>query len=274
MVLIPSVMAEQTGVLELQEPPLGDHHGGAPLQCFTKVSSETGLSSVTTLIVGSEAAVIVDPPLLVPDAKAVIEFVKEKTQVPVVGVFVSHLHPDHYMSANPILEAWPESKFYAHQYVRAAIDREYDAKIDYWPKVSDQEELELKLSTSLTSQVFGRENIPEKPRRPEVYPYSFFMLPGDPSSPIVLLGPVQGDSVDHTLFWLPQERVIITGDAVYARSTHAWVEEVETPELLHAWRLTLLLIEGLNPERIIGGHIEEGWEFDAKLDMQHMHRVR
>jgi glyoxylase-like metal-dependent hydrolase (beta-lactamase superfamily II) len=105
-----------------------------------------------------------------------------------------------------------------------------------------------------------------------VYPYSFFMLPGDPSSPVVLLGPVQGDSVDHTLFWLPTERTIITGDAVYSRSTHAWVEEVETPALLDAWRLTLLLIESLNPERVIAGHIEEGWEFNARDDLAHMHK--
>jgi glyoxylase-like metal-dependent hydrolase (beta-lactamase superfamily II) len=88
-----------------------------------------------------------------------------------------------------------------------------------------------------------------------------------------MLGPVQGDSVDHTLFWLPQERVIITGDAVYARSTHAWVEEIETPEILHAWNLTLLLIESLNPERVIAGHIEDGWEFDARKDLEHMHKV-
>jgi hypothetical protein len=122
-------------------------------------------------------------------------------------------------------------------------------------------------------QLFGKENCPENPKKPDVYPYSFFILPGDESSPIVLLGPVQGDSVDHTLFWLPQERTIITGDAVYARSTHAWVEEIETPEILHAWNLTLLLIESLNPERVIAGHIEEGWEFDAKKDLTHMHKV-
>lgn len=81
-------MAAENGVLELQEPALGDHPRGAPLQCFTKISSEKGLSSVTTLIVGSEAAVVVDPPFLVPDANAVIEFVKEKTELPVVAVFV------------------------------------------------------------------------------------------------------------------------------------------------------------------------------------------
>lgn len=116
--------------------------------------------------------------------------------------------------------------------------------------------------------------MPEAPRKPEVFPYSFFILPGDSSSPVVLLGPVQGDSTEHTLFWLPQERTIITGDAVYARSTHAWVEEIETAEVLHAWNLTLMLIESLNPERIIAGHIEEGWELDARKDMEHMHKVR
>ena len=86
------------------------------------------------------------------------------------------------------------------------------------------------------------------------------------------MGPVQGDSVDHTLFWLPQEKVVVTGDAVYARSTHAWVEEIETPDILHAWNATLTLIEALKPETIIAGHIEDGWTFDAKKDMEHMHQ--
>jgi glyoxylase-like metal-dependent hydrolase (beta-lactamase superfamily II) len=214
--------------------------------------------------------VVVDPPFLIPDAQAVVSMIKSKTSNPVVAVFVTHHHPDHYFSANPILEAYPEAKFYAHPYVRAGIDREYDEKVEYWPKV------------------FGMENIPTRPARPEVYNYSFFMLPGDEQSAVswskrcgissnrveqvVLLGPVQGDSIDHTLFWLPQERVVIRGDAVYARSTHAWVEEIETPDILHAWNLTLLLIESLNPEKIIAGHIEQGWEFDAKKDMQHMHK--
>ena len=79
--------------------------------------------------------------------------------------------------------------------------------------------------------------------------HSLFVLDGNVDSPILLLGPLQGDSVgkidfvfaslgcllssrDHTLFWLPTERTIICGDAVYARSTHVWVEEVETPQLL------------------------------------------
>jgi glyoxylase-like metal-dependent hydrolase (beta-lactamase superfamily II) len=113
-------------------------------------------------------------------------------------------HPDHFFSANPILEAFPSSKFYAHPYVRAGIDREYDEKVEFWPKA------------------YGRENIPLKPRKPDPYPYSFFIIDGSLASPVMLLGPVQGDSVDHTLFWMPTEKTIVCGDAVYARSTHVW----------------------------------------------------
>ena len=201
------------------------------LQTYTHVSSEKGLSSVTTLIVGQKAAVVVDPPFLIPDAQSVVSMIKSTTSNPIAAVFVTHHHPDHYFSANPILDAFPEAKFYAHPYVRAGIDREYDEKVVYWPTV------------------FGKENVPSSPRKPDVYNYSFFVLPGDEASPVALLGPVQGDSVDHTIFWLPRERTIITGDAVYARSTHAWVEEIETPEILHAWNLTLLLIESLDPDQ-------------------------
>jgi glyoxylase-like metal-dependent hydrolase (beta-lactamase superfamily II) len=174
------------------------------LKVHTHISSETGLSSVTSIIIGSKSAIIIDPPFLIPDANSIVQQTKSLTSNPVVAVFVTHHHPDHYFSANPILEAFPKAKFYAAPYVRAGIDREYDEKVVYWPKV------------------FGRENVPVAPQRPEPYSYSFFILEGDEASPVCLLGPVQGDSVDHTLFWLPVEKTLITGDAVYARSTHAW----------------------------------------------------
>jgi glyoxylase-like metal-dependent hydrolase (beta-lactamase superfamily II) len=159
------------------------------LKVHTHISSETGLSSVTSIIIGSKSAIIIDPPFLIPDANSIVQQTKSLTSNPVVAVFVTHHHPDHYFSANPILEAFPKAKFYAAPYVRAGIDRE---------------------------------NVPVAPQRPEPYSYSFFILEGDEASPVCLLGPVQGDSVDHTLFWLPVEKTLITGDAVYARSTHAW----------------------------------------------------
>ncbi|KAK0125552.1 hypothetical protein ONS96_009388 [Cadophora gregata f. sp. sojae] len=222
-----------------------------PLQTHIHSSSEKGLSSVTTLIVGAKSAILIDPPFLIPDANSVVSWIEDTTDLPLNAVFVTHHHPDHYFSANPILAAHPNAKFYAVPYVRAGIDREYDEKVKFWPTV------------------FGKENVPENPRKPDPYPYSFILLDGNESSPIMLLGPVQGDSVDHTLFWLPSERTIVVGDALYGRSTHVWAEEIETPQILHAWQNTLNLVENLSPSKIIVGHPEAGWELNAAADLAH-----
>ena len=175
-----------------------------PLQTQIHISSEEGLSSITTLIVGSKSAALVDPPFLIPDAESIVRWIRETTSVPLKAVFVTHHHPDHFFSANPILEAFPEARFLAAPYVRAGIDREYEEKVKYWPSV------------------MGKEKVTEKPKKPDVFESSFFVLDGDESSPVCLLGPVQGDSVDQTLFWLPTEKTVICGDVIYARSTHVW----------------------------------------------------
>ena len=50
------------------------------------------------------------------------------------------------------------------------------------------------------------------------------------------------------------------------------MEEIETPAILHAWYLTLDFIEALQPAKIIVGHIESGWDLDAKEDLAHMRK--
>ncbi|KAG2419182.1 hypothetical protein HFD88_003977 [Aspergillus terreus] len=221
------------------------------LQVYHLSSSVKGLSSITTLVVGATEAVLFDPPFLKPDGLAVANWIKKTTDKPLKAVFVTHHHPDHFFAANSIFDAFPQAKFYAAPYVLAGINREYEDKVKYWPSV------------------FGAGNVHTNPRRPEPFDFSFFVLNGNPDSPIVLLGPLQGDSVDHTLFWLPVEKTIICGDSVYGRSTHVWVEEVETPALLEAWNKTLKLIEALQPKKLIPGHMEAGWELNAKEDLAH-----
>ena len=174
------------------------------LQTYHHCASTRGLSSITTLIVGTTESILIDPPFLIQDAESVVNWVKSTTSAPLKAVFATHHHPDHFFSANPILDAFQAAKFYAAPYVLAGINREYDDKVKYWPTI------------------FGKESVPEVPRKPEEFGFSFFMLQGNPESPVVLLGPLQGDSVDHTIFWLPHEKTVICGDTVYGRSTHVW----------------------------------------------------
>lgn len=46
-------------------------------------------------------------------------------------------------------------------------------------------------------------------------------------------------------------------------------EEIETEQIWEAWVKTLDLIEALAPTKIIAGHLEQGWELDAKADLAH-----
>ena len=57
------------------------------------LSSEAGLSSVTSIVIGSKSAIIINPPFLIPDALSVDEQTKSLTSDLVVAVFVTHHHP-------------------------------------------------------------------------------------------------------------------------------------------------------------------------------------
>ncbi|KAK2746399.1 hypothetical protein FQN55_005617 [Onygenales sp. PD_40] len=165
-------------------------------------SSDEGVSSVSTLIVSEKGAILIDAPLLISDAEALVKWIREKTRVPVKAVFVTHHHEDHYFSAHVILDAFPGARFYAALRVCAGIEREYEHKVKFWREKA------------------GSKEVAEAPRKPSPFESTFFVLEGNLDSPIVLLGLVQGDTVDVTLYGLRKERTIVCGNAVHGRSTH------------------------------------------------------
>jgi glyoxylase-like metal-dependent hydrolase (beta-lactamase superfamily II) len=97
-------------------------------------------------------------------------------------------------------------------------------------------------------------------------------MPGNASSPVMLMGPVMGDTIDHCLFYLPSEKTIICGDAVYGRSTNTWCEELENNSVLSAWRNLLDVIEGLDVDHVIPGHMDFDYPLDREKDLAHNKR--
>lgn len=73
--------------------------------------SERIYNMVSSLVIGSEAAVIIDLPLTISIAESLILWVRENTEKPVVALFASHNHPDHYLSARACLDAYPKVTF-------------------------------------------------------------------------------------------------------------------------------------------------------------------
>lgn len=74
-----------------------------------------GFRTVSSLIIGSQSAVLIDMPLTLPAANELAGWIKNTTDKPLVAAFATHHHVDHYLGASAILAEFPEAIFYATQ---------------------------------------------------------------------------------------------------------------------------------------------------------------
>ena len=49
-------------------------------------------------------------------------------------IFITHLHPDHYLGIEVIKQVWPEARIVAYRQIADAINDARDFKIAYWGK--------------------------------------------------------------------------------------------------------------------------------------------
>ncbi|KAF4951754.1 hypothetical protein FSARC_12825 [Fusarium sarcochroum] len=92
------------------------------------VNTGPSLDMVSSLVIGSEAAIIIDLPLAVPQALELADWVTNTTNKPLVAAFTTHFHPDHYLSAAAFLDRFPTAKFYASSETTALIRNEASKK--------------------------------------------------------------------------------------------------------------------------------------------------
>ncbi|KAF5686291.1 metallo-beta-lactamase family [Fusarium circinatum] len=111
------------------------------VSCHPKLRTEHFLNSgpsldmVSTLIIGSEAAAIIDLPLAVPQAIELAEWVAKTTDKPLVAAFASHFHPDHYLSGAAFLAKFPSTKFYANSKAVDLVKNDAAERIKAWKNV-------------------------------------------------------------------------------------------------------------------------------------------
>ncbi|KAG4432548.1 hypothetical protein IFR05_011960 [Cadophora sp. M221] len=222
-----------------------------PLRVETHVNGGLSFDTVSSLIIGAEAAVLIDMPLAIPQARDLAAWVKNTTDKPLVGVFCSHFHPDHYLSGGALLDQFPGTPFYASIEAIEHIQFEVSDVAKVW------------------AGVFGQENIVAAPTVPEPYNFSIITLPGNQDSPIHLINPLVGDTIDETLFWIPSIKTLIAGDSIFASNFHCWLTDLLTPTLTKGWLSTLDLIEDLAPEVIIPGHSVVNSGFGPSRDLEY-----
>lgn len=99
------------------------------LRVATRINHGIAQDMVSSLIVGSQAAVLVDVPLTIPQAKELIPWIRSNASVPLVAIFATHFHPDHYLAAHIILESFPEADLYATEKTVALINDIIEGKV-------------------------------------------------------------------------------------------------------------------------------------------------
>ncbi|KAI9146955.1 Metallo-beta-lactamase type 2 [Paramyrothecium foliicola] len=223
------------GAYSKPAPTRGCQTSSGP-QVETYVNTAEGLDVVSSLIIGSEAAVIIDLPWTTTKAKELAQWVKKTTKKPLVAAFSTHSHPDHYLSGGTFLDEFPGIAYYANPTAAAVIKAEAADKV------------------KKVSAIFGAQLVRQVTTLPEPYNFTFFALPGDEAHPIQLLSPLTGDTVDETLFWVPSAKTLIAGDTIYGSDYHIWLADLATPALTKSWQATLELIKDLKPTTIVPGH--------------------
>ncbi len=66
------------------------------------------------MIIGADGVIVIDPGGTYQIGQRVIEEIKKITDKPIIAAFNTHVHGDHWLGNQAIIEAYPNAKIYAH----------------------------------------------------------------------------------------------------------------------------------------------------------------
>lgn len=65
-------------------------------------------------VIAGDQVVVIDPGSSVQAGRRVVQLIKKTTSLPVTTVFITHVHGDHWLGNQAILDAWPKATLIAH----------------------------------------------------------------------------------------------------------------------------------------------------------------
>ncbi|MFR0359436.1 MBL fold metallo-hydrolase [Streptomyces sediminimaris] len=212
-----------------------------PLRTKVFMSSERhfGLGVTSTIIYGPSQALLVDAQFTLANAHRLvaelIETGRELTQV-----FISHIHPDHYLGLEVVVRAFPEARVIAYGEIADEINDAFPFKIEYW-------------SEKLLGRNGARTAVPvERIHEPRLW------VDGHE---VEIIGVFRGDSAHAAAVWEPSTRTLVAADAAVS-DTHAWVADARTPADRQEWLDTLDRLEALDPKVVVPGHAPSDRPYD------------
>ncbi len=204
-----------------------------PLKIKVFISSDEhdGFGVSSTIVYGQKEALLVDSQFTLSNAHRLVADIIE-TGRQLTTIFITHLHPDHFLGLSVIKQAFPDARVVAYQQAAEDVRQAYDFKIAYWG-----------------NQVL-KENGAKEKVDVETADASFLTLEGQR---LEILGLLRGDCLNIAPIWIPSIKTLIASDLVFS-DAHVWVADARDMNMFNAWFKTLDYLENLGAEVVVPGH--------------------
>jgi glyoxylase-like metal-dependent hydrolase (beta-lactamase superfamily II) len=190
----------------------------------------------STLISGERDAVLVDTPITVEQARALVEWVAASGKN-LTTIYTTHGHGDHFFGASTVLERFPGARFVARPEVIEIMRQQAspESLATYWnPRFPDQISSPLAIAEELTGNVINLEG-----QELVSVPLGFT------------------DTASTTCLHVPSIGLIVAGDAAY-NGVHLHLSESPDQQKRQEWIAALDKMESLKPRAVIAGHKRVG----------------
>jgi glyoxylase-like metal-dependent hydrolase (beta-lactamase superfamily II) len=192
----------------------------------------------STLIYGSENAVLTDPPMTAEQARVLGDWVAGKGRN-LTDIFITHGHADHWFAAGPLAE-----RFGARVVAAAGTIAQMHANVALRPLLWDK--------------VYP--GIPPTPVTAVTVPDNRFTLEGHD---LVIVEVGDTDSEDTTVLHVPDLDLVVAGDVIY-NGVHMYLAQGAVVGGFGPWRDAIDKVEALNPRHIVAGHQNKQLDDDAE----------
>jgi glyoxylase-like metal-dependent hydrolase (beta-lactamase superfamily II) len=191
----------------------------------------------STLIYGSEDAVLTDPAMTADQARALGDWVASKGRN-LTDIFVTHGHGDHWFAAGLLAE-----RFGARVVATAGTIAQMHAAVAARPLLWDK--------------VYA--GIPPSPVTAVTVPDNRFTLEGHE---LVIVEVGHTDSDDTSVLHVPDLDLVVAGDVIY-NGVHMYLGQSVVVGGFGTWRDAIDKVEALEPRHIVAGHQNKERDDDA-----------
>jgi glyoxylase-like metal-dependent hydrolase (beta-lactamase superfamily II) len=191
----------------------------------------------STLIYGSEDAVLTDPGMTADQARALGDWVAAKGRN-LTDIFITHGHGDHWFAAGLLAERFG-ARIVASAGTIAQMHGNAAARPLLWDVVYP--------------------GIPESPVTAVTVPDNRFTLEGHE---LVIVEVGSTDSDDTTVLHVPALELVVAGDVIY-NGVHMYLAQSASVGGFSPWRAAIDKVEALEPRHVVAGHQNRQLDDDA-----------